>query len=455
MTRRRITRAAGLGIVAMLVIAACGDDDKDDTAPTTTVGATTTVAASAPTTAGATTTTAAAATTASTTPGALPAYAEALQEEIPKVMAANAIPGVVILIRSRDQGDWSATFGTGEIGKDVPMTLDDSFRVGSNTKTLTSTVILQLVQEGKLALDDPIGKFRPDVPNGQNITIEQLADMRSGLFSYTFDQGFNETLDKDPQKAWTPDELLTIAFAHPASFAPGAKYDYSNTNIVLLGVVIEQLTGMSASEAFKERIFTPLGLDHMSLPVASDSSIPTPHARGYQFGTNVDTIDSYAVSAGDLPKALDGSLKPIDFTDANPSWAWTAGGAISTPDDLADYVEAMVGGGLLDAATQKIRMDSFLPVDPSAPDSVGYGIGIARFAPNVYGHDGQLPGFSTFMVYDPVAHNTVIIGCNLAASPVNGANASTVLGRPVIAALYGASAVPSGDPAGATTTTAG
>jgi D-alanyl-D-alanine carboxypeptidase len=143
------------------------------------------------------------------------------------------------------------------------------------------------------------------------------------------------------------------------------------------------------------------------------------------------------------------------MTDANPSWAWTAGGAISTPDELADYVEAMVGGGLLDAATQKIRMDSVVPVDPSAPGSVGYGIGIARFAPNVYGHDGQIPGYATFMVHDPVAHNTIIIGCNLAAAPANGANAATVLAKPVIAAIYGAGAVPSGDPAGAATTTAG
>ena len=204
-----------------------------------------------------------------------PGYEEALQEAIPKVMADNAIPGVVVLIRSQEQGDWSATFGTAEIGKEVPMSITDYFRIGSNTKTMTSTVILQLVQEGKLALDDPIGKYRPDVPNGENITIQQLAEMRSGLFSYTFDKGFNETLDKDPQKAWTPDELLKIAFTHPPNSAPGVMYDYSNTNIVLLGVVIEQLTGMSASEAFEERLFQPLGLTHTSLPLPTTRRSPT------------------------------------------------------------------------------------------------------------------------------------------------------------------------------------
>jgi D-alanyl-D-alanine carboxypeptidase len=333
----------------------------------------------------------------STAGSSQPAYAAMLQSEIAKVMTANAIPGVVVLIKSPSHGDWSARFGTAELGKTVPMSLDDYFRIGSNTKTMTSTVILQLVQEGKLKLDDPIGKYRSDVPNGQNITIDQLSEMRSGLYSYTFDKGFNETL---------------------------------------LGVVIEQLTGMSASDAFQKRIFDPLKLTHSSLPKNTDSSIPNSHPQGYQFGTNAATIDSYAVPAANLSAALDGTLKPINETDSSPSWAWTAGGAISTPDDLAVYVKALVGGGLLDAKTQQIRLDSVIPSDPSRPDGIGYGLGIARFAPNIYGHDGQLPGFSTFMVYDSEQDTTIIIGANLSASPVDGQNASVVLGKTVISIRY-------------------
>jgi hypothetical protein len=170
-------RAAGLLVVGSLVIAACGgDDDSSSSSSAATTGArgqTTTSAAAGTTTSAAGGTT----TSAGASGGQLPAYAATLQEAIPKVMEENAIPGVVVLIRSKDQGDWSATFGTAELGKGVPMTIDDHFRIGSNTKTMTSTVILQLVQEGKLALDDPIGKFRPDVPNGENITIQQLAEM--------------------------------------------------------------------------------------------------------------------------------------------------------------------------------------------------------------------------------------------------------------------------------------
>ncbi|MGH7919050.1 MAG: serine hydrolase domain-containing protein [Candidatus Dormibacteraceae bacterium] len=364
-------------------------------------------------------------------------YAAALQKQIPTVMKKNAIPGTVVLIESPSKGNWSATFGTAVIGKKVPMSMDDYFRVGSNTKTMTSTVILQLAQEGKLKLDDPISKFQPEVPNGQNITIAQLSEMRSGLYSYSFDPGFNATLDRDPQKAWSPQELLAIAFSHPADFAPGTQYEYSNTNIVLLGLVIEQLTGMPAAEAFQKGIFGPLGLKHTSLPKPTDSSIPDPHAQGYQFGTNVATIDSYAVAPAHLPAALDGTLQPINDTNANPSWAFTAGGAISTVGDLALCVKALVRGGLLDKKFQALRLDSVQPTAPGQTGSAGYGLGIAEFGPHIYGHDGQLPGYSTFMAYDNEQGITIIIGTNLSASPVDGENAAVVLAKKIIGILHG------------------
>ena len=113
-----------------------------------------------------------------------PAYAAAVQEKITAAMTANVIPGAVLRISSPTQGEWTGTFGTGTIGRNDPLSVDDHFRAGSITKTMTSTVILQLVQEGKLTLDDNIGKFRRGVPNGDRITIAQLAEMRSGLYSY-------------------------------------------------------------------------------------------------------------------------------------------------------------------------------------------------------------------------------------------------------------------------------
>jgi D-alanyl-D-alanine carboxypeptidase len=310
---------------------------------------------------------------------------------------------------------------------------------------------LQLVQEGKLELDDPISKYEKDVPNGDKITIANLSEMRSGLKSYSFDQKFNETLDKEPQKAWTPQELLDIAYKSPIQFAPGTQFDYSNTNIVLLGLVIEKLTGMSLSDAFTKRIFEPLGMTHTSLPAANDSSIPDPHPQGYQYGTNLATISSYAVPAAQLPAALAGTLKPIDETDANPSWGWAAGGAISTAGDLETYVQKLVGGGLLDAEMQKMRLDSIAPTNPAQPHAAGYGLGIAALGP-LLGHDGQIPGYMTFMGYDPNTHLLIVIMTNLAAVPATGEGSALTILKSMFPTFYPSFAVP-GNPAAAPTTT--
>jgi D-alanyl-D-alanine carboxypeptidase len=369
-----------------------------------------------------------------------------VQEKITAAMKANAIPGAVLQISWPSRGDYTGTFGTGTIGRDDPMTVDDHVRVGSITKTMTATVVLQLVQEGRLSLDDPIGKFRPGVPNGDRITIAELAEMRSGLFSYTFDRGFNETLDADPGKAWTPDELLAIAFSHPPNAEPGTEFEYSNTNTVLLGLVIEQLTGQPLEKVFADRIFTPLGLTRTSLPVRTDASIPDPHPQGYAFGTNVSELETSALPADQQAAAVAGTLKPNDETDANPSWAWAAGGAISTVPDLVTYVQALVGGRLLDPATQKVRMDSIRPTDPAHPEAAGYGIGVATFGPLV-GHDGQIPGYMTFTGQDPATGLTITIATNLATVPSGEGSALTLL-KAILPIFYPDLHFP-GDPAAA------
>ena len=370
-----------------------------------------------------------------------PAYAATMMRAMTQAMKDNAVPGFVILVRS-PKGDWETVFGTAEIGTSKPWSVNDHFRVGSITKTMTGTVILQLAQEGKLALTDPVAKYIAGVPNGDKITIANLAEMRSGLFNYTADPKFNRTLDQEPKKAWTPAEMLRIAFSHPLNAAPDTEFEYSNTNTVLLGLIIEKLSGMSASDAFRKRIFEPLGLKQTSLPLPAEWALPNPHPQGYQFLTNAEVVDSYAVPKDKLAAALDGTLKPLNYTDANPSWGWTAGSAISTAGDLATYVKALVGGGLLNAKMQKIRLDSVRQMSPST----GYGLGIAKFGP-MYGHNGELPGFSSFMAYDPKTHTTLIIGANLTAEPTGGENAATELAKVAIGVLYGPALTAPGDPA--------
>ncbi len=456
--RRHIALTASMAIAGLLVTAGCSSSG-DSAASTSSSAPASSAAASAPATGGpaaggSAAGASAAGASAAVAPGSgapgsdtQPAYVPAVTAAVDKAMKDNVIPGAVVLISSPTQGTWTGTFGTRTLGEDDPITTGDHFRVGSNTKTMTSTVILQLVQEGKLALDDPIGKYISGVPNGDTITIADLSEMRSGLYSYSFDPKFNQTLDEEPQTAWTPQELLDIAFAQPVKAEPGTTFDYSNTNIVLLGLVIEKLTGMTAAEAFQQRIFGPLGMTNTSLPVADDASIADPHPQGYSFGTNSSTIDTFALPAADVPKALAGTLLPNNETDANPSWTWTAGGAISTVDDMKTYVEALVGGGLLDAQTQKLRLDSLQSTDPGNPAAAGYGLGIAQVGPLI-GHDGQIPGYMTFMGHDPTTGLTVVILTNLATVPTGEGSALTIL-KSLLPIFYQGVPLPSGDPAAA------
>src|SRR6266496_4545771 len=165
-----------------------------------------------------------------------------------------------------------------------------------------------LVDEGKLRLDDPVAKYLPQVPNGANITIRELLNMTSGLFNYSNDGGFNQT---DPSKVWDPKDLVTIAFRHQPYFAPGQGLHYTNTNYILLGMLIEQIPGMPVEKAFQQRIFTPLGMESSSFPPLASSAIPDPHPHGYV-----------------LAETLGRAGAPLDVTDFNASWAWTAGSVI-------------------------------------------------------------------------------------------------------------------------------
>ena len=417
---------------AALLAAACGQAVSDvPTAASRSAASTTETSATETTTGpvpGPTSTTAAPAP-----PGT--SFAARLAPGIEELMTANVIPGAVVLVRSPEES-WTRAFGTRIVAEDVPVTVSDYFRVGSNTKTMVGTVMLQLVEEELISLDDPVSTYRPDVPNGDNITIAQLLDMRSGLASYTKIPAFNQTMDDDPTKAWDPEELLALGLAEPPGFEPpGTGYLYSNTNTVLAGLIIEQLTGQPLEDVLAERIFEPLGLPRTSMPAVTDGSLPDPHPNGYLFGTNVSTIETSELSPEDQAAALAGELLPNDVTDLNPSWGWAAGAAISTADELATYVEALVGGGLLSEEMQQLRLDSIRPTVDGNPSSLGYGLALAKFGPMI-GHNGSLPGYQSFMTHDPERDLTLIVFANIQAVP-SGAGAADLLAGYVMGELYG------------------
>jgi D-alanyl-D-alanine carboxypeptidase len=344
-------------------------------------------------------------------PVALQRVVEATAEEL-------LLPGAMVLLRT-PQGEFAFGYGTTELGVTTPPRADTHFRAASNTKTMTAAVIVLLVQEGKLRFDDPVSKYVQGVPNGDDITIGQLLKMRSGLYNYTAAPELAESLDNNPTKVWTPEELLAIAFKRPPLFAPGKEFDYCNTNYALLGLIVENLEGAKLAKVFQDRLFGPLGMKRTLLPASTSNAIPEPYAHGYLYGSS-----SYALVDAPYPADLQaaakaGTLKPNDDTAQNPSYSFGAGNSISTADDLAIWMRALVGGKLFDADYRRQWLDSLEPEDSSKPGGQKYGYGITQitFGPNsVYFHGGEMPGYNSFMGYDPVNDVTLVIWTNLTLS---------------------------------------
>lgn len=353
-----------------------------------------------------------------------------LQATVDKTADEMMIPGVVVEVRT-PQGDFTAVSGTTKRGADAPPEGDTHFRIASITKTMTSAAIVLLAQDGKLRFSDPIATYVPDVPNGENITIDQLLTMRSGLYGYTNDPGFAATLDADPGKAWTPQEVLDIAFRHPPEFPPGTAYDYSNTNYALLGLVVEKVGGKPLDQAFRERLFGPHGLRATSFPATTDTSIPEPFSHGYMYGGSAYALVDTPYPPDMEAAARAGTLQPNDYTNQNPSYAFGAGGAISTADDLATWIRDLVGGRVFDAEFHRQWLDSPQATDPAQPTAPQYGYGIERqtFAPDatMYFHFGELPGFNSFAGYDPGNEVTVVIWSNLTVAPDSRPTANVLL----------------------------
>lgn len=352
--------------------------------------------------------------------------------------------GMMVLVRT-PEGDYTKSWGTLGIGSTEAPTADTKVRIGSNTKTWTGTAIMQMVQEGKISVDDPVSKYRPDVPNGQNITIGQLLDMRSGLYNYTATLELNTALDTEPQKVWTPEQLLALAFANPPLAQPGTEYNYSNTNTVLLGLIAEELDGKPLAQIFQDRFFSKLGMTGTSFPANTDTSIPATYVNGYSYSGNVETLGEgkESLSPERLAAIEAGTVTPRTTTNDNPSWTWAAGQGISTANDLATWVKAIGKGDLLDEKTQKLRMDSVQPSDPEDPSGSSYGYGIAQMGP-MYGHIGEMPGYNSFMGYDPVNDVTIVVWGNLAPT-AEGVPPAAMVAKSLVPLIYAGPATDTGE----------
>src|SRR5262245_34505829 len=174
----------------------------------------------------------------------------ALQTMLDRTAQELLVPGAVILIRS-PQGELVLAHGTTKLGARIQPGADTYFRIASNTKTMTAALIMQLAQEGKLALDDPVAKYVADDTNGDKINLAEMLEMRSSLYNYTDAPELAQSLDSDPSRVWSAAQLLAIAFKRPPNFAPGKEYEYCNTNYVLLGSIAERVDGKPLAQVMR------------------------------------------------------------------------------------------------------------------------------------------------------------------------------------------------------------
>ncbi|MGG3495624.1 serine hydrolase domain-containing protein [Peribacillus simplex] len=301
-----------------------------------------------------------------------------------------------ILAKTSEGGKtWGYAAGVANLSTKKPMKTDFRFRIGSVTKTFTATVVLQLAGENRLSLDDSIEKWLPGViqGNGYNdkqITIRQILNHTSGIAEYSRskDADFMDT-----KKSYTAEELVKMGISLPPDFDPGKGWSYSNTGYVLLGILIEKVTGNSYAEEIENRIIEPLELSDTFLP-GNSSVIPgTKHARGYSQPDEASEIK--------------------DVTYYNPSAASSAGDMISTADDLNKFFSSLLNGKLL----KEQQLKQMLTTVSTGRDGIdGYGLGIYETKlPNgvsIWGHTGGILGFSTIAGGTLGGKHTLVVSLN-------------------------------------------
>jgi len=328
-----------------------------------------------------------------------PALAAALDGLLDRTVTSRGIPGALLAVAIPGQEVWAGARGLADRGQNIALAPDARFGVASISKMFVATVAMQLVQEGWLSLDQTVEHWLPGLaPRGDRINVRMLLNHTSGLNDYLA-EGFMRGVLRDRGRVWSPRELVAAAVARPAYFAPGApgRWRYSNTNYVLLGMIVEQVTRNPLAREVHQRIIDPLGLQH----------------------TFFEPDDA---PAGDAMHGYEGRRELT--AGLNMSFAWGAGNITSTTADLARFAQALFGGELLRPETLA-AMQTFVGVD-GAWDSrdLTYGLGVMQYSlPGaqpmlVRGHTGALVGYRTALWYLPERGITIVAVINqMSAEP--------------------------------------
>jgi D-alanyl-D-alanine carboxypeptidase len=318
-----------------------------------------------------------------------PALAMELGKILDRTVASGKIPGAALAVSIPGQGTWAVARGLADRDGGVALAPDTPFSIASISKLFVATVALQLVQEGWLSLDQTVEQWLPGlIPHGDRVSVRHLMNHTSGLPDY-LDEAFAETALADRGRVWAPRELVSSALKRRPIIAAG-RWRYSNTNYVVLGLIVEQVTHNSLAHELHQRIIDPLGLGQTF--VAPDDPLPAKLMHGYE-GRRDETMGR------------------------EMSFAWGAGNIISSADDLSRFAAALFGGALLEPEALA-AMQTFVGTRGWDPPDLTYGLGVMRMQlraaqPAVaLGHDGALIGYRTALWYLPGSGVTIAIALN-------------------------------------------
>ena len=312
-----------------------------------------------------------------------------VEDALASTMERYGVPGAVVAICREGDEPWVVARGDATLAADgeeaLPMDADMEWGIRSVTKSFTVTLLLQLVAEGKASLDDTLDTWVDGIPNGDRITLRQLAAMTSGVPDYTT-QAFIEDFVADPGRDFTTDELIDYARAGEPMFEPGAGHVYANSATLLIGEMVEQVTGQTFAEALQQRILDPLDLQRTRYPTSA-TDWAGPHPTGYQTGD-------------------DGSWEPQpdNFTVFGPAGAMT-----STATDLCRWGRVLSSGELIGDGLQAERVAG-TPLD-EGPEYDDYGLGIGTLN-GWTGHTGEGFGMTALVMTDPTLSTTAVILMN-------------------------------------------
>ncbi|MBD0691737.1 serine hydrolase domain-containing protein [Streptomyces sp. CBMA123] len=301
---------------------------------------------------------------------------DSVQRGLNALVQSDGLPGALASVQDGTGRTRSYTAGVGDLATGAKVPKDGQVRIGSNTKTFTAVVALQLVGEGRIGLDEPVETYLPGIVRGDgidggHITVRELLQHTSGLPDYEGD--IEESVMQ--QRYFEPRELLDLAFRHKADFPPGKRFGYSSTNYVLVGLIVQKVTGRPLAEEIDRRVIQRIGLRHTYFPAVGDRTIREAHPKGYR------------------QEKPGGPL--IDTTELDPSAGWAAGQLTSTDSDLNRFFSALLAGDLLPPA-QLAQMRTTVPIGDTG---AGYGLGIISrplSCGGVYwGHGGDIPGYES------------------------------------------------------------